>query len=250
MVTVVLQLAVAAALGVFSVLALLISRRHRAVPEPYRTGWRVTAIVFLPYTVIQLTQNVFAAAAFAVGAGHPLYRTYLWLAPLANHSRTFVAFALYGALFFAARRGTLTARQLRGVGWAVLGSMLLGVAVGVGEGPLLALRHFVTTALIDMVAFVVFGVLMVYLIVRNTIDRPLWFSITLHGITSVFGVLYLTGLTLFGYGAPSPIWQLHAIRLAGNSGLALLALHRYRMALRGRPVGGLVPEGRVSGSLA
>lgn len=245
MVTLTLQLAVATAVAMFAVLALLISRQPRGVPEPHRTAWRVTAIVFLPYGVLQLSQNVLAAAAYFAGEGHPLYRAYLVVAPVGNHSRTFVAFAFYAVLYLLARQGSLSPRQMRGAAWATAAGLVAGGAVGLGEGPLVAVRHYINTAFADMAGFAVMGVLLLYLMVRDTVDRDLWFSIALHGITSLFGVLYLTAVSLMGIDAHTPIWQLHAIRLFTMILVALLALHRYRSARDGRTVSGLVPARRV-----
>jgi hypothetical protein len=248
-ITILLQIAVAAALGTFAVLSLLIARQPHGLSGSHRAGWQVTAIVFVPYTLIQLSQNLFAGAAYVAGEGHPVYRTYLWLAPLANHSRTLLEFALYCGLFLVVRRGALSTRELRGVALAAAGFMVLGAAIGAGEGPLLAVRHYVNTALIDIAGFVLLAILLLYLLARDTVDRDLWFSLTLHGVSSIFGVLYLTALTIFGYGGRSPIWQLHVIRLCCNLAVTLLALHCYRMARQGKPVPGLLPAPRETAML-
>jgi hypothetical protein len=250
MITLTLQLAVAAAVAAFAVLSLLIARQHRGVPEPHRSAWRVTAIVYLPYAVLQISQNTLAAVAYHVGEGHPLYRAYLVLAPVGNHSRTFVAFAFYAVLYLLARRGPFTPRGFRGVAWATAAGLLVGAAVGVGEGPLVAVRHYIDTAFADMAGFAVMGALLLYLMVRDTVDRDLWFSIALHGITSLFGVLYLTRVSVMGMQAPTQIWPLHAIRLFTMLLVAALAVHRYRMARRGRPVPGLLPDSRPATLLA
>lgn len=249
MLTLFLQLAVPVVLGAFAVLSLLISRQPRGVPEPHRTAWRVTAIVYLPYTAVQLAQNLFACAAFFAGAGHPVYQAYLWVAPAANHSRTFVSFVFYAALFLLARRGSLSPRQLRGVGWATAAGMLGGAALGLEEGPLVAVRHFINTAFADIFGFVVLGALLLYLIVRDTVDRDLWFGISLHGIISLLGALYLTAMSLIGYGRPSQIWQLHLIRVFTMLLIAGFALHRYRRARQGIAVPGMVPENRFRTAL-
>jgi hypothetical protein len=248
-ITILLQIAVAAALATFAVLSLLVARQGHGMPASHRAGWQVTAIVFLPYTALQVCQNLFAGAAYVAGEGHPAYSTYLVVAPLANHSRTFLEFALYSGLVLVARRGALSPRALRAMAAVAAGFMMLGVAVGAGEGPLLAVRHYVNTALIDMAGFVVLGLLLLYLLAHDTVDRDLWLSLTLHGITSIFGVLYLTSFTIFGYGGQSPIWQLHVIRLCCNVAVALLALHRYRMARLGKPVPGLLPAPRTTAML-
>lgn len=250
MLTLILQLAVAAALAVFAVASLLVARQAR-IPEPHCTAWKVTAIMFLPYAALQVLQTLLATGAYFAGEGHPLYRAYLFVAPVGNHSRTFVAFVFYAALFLLARRGSLSPRQLRGTGWAIAAGLLAGAAVGLGEGPLVQVRHYINTAFADMAGFAVMGVLLLYLMVRDTVDRDLWFCIALHGITSIFGVLYLTATSLMGLEAHgSIIWQLHAIRLFTMGLVAALALHRYRSARRGREVRGLVPARRMQSVLA
>jgi hypothetical protein len=249
MLTLFLQLAVPVVLGAFAVLALLISRQPRGVPEPHRTAWRVAAIVYLPYTAVHLSQNLFACAAYFAGAGHPVYRAYLWAAPLANHSRTFVSFVLYAALFLLTWRGSLSPRQLRGVAWATGAGMLIGAGLGVAEGPLLAVTHFINTAFADIAGFVVLGALLLYLIVRDSVDRDLWFAVALHGIISLLGALYLTAMSLIGYGRPSGIWQLHLIRVITMLLIAGFALHRYRKARQGIAVPGMVPENRLRAAL-
>lgn len=249
MLTLFLQLAVPMVLCAFAVLALLISRQNRGVPEPHRTAWRVAAIVYLPYTTLHVAQSLFACAAYFAGAGHPVYRAYLWAAPVANHSRTFVAFVFYASLFLLAWKGSLSARQLRGVAWATAAGMLVGAGLGVGEGPLLAVTHFINTAFADIAGFVVLGALLLYLIVRDTVDRDLWVAVTLHGIISLLGALYLTAMSLIGYGRPSGIWQLHLIRLVTVAVIAGFGLHRYRKARQGIAVPGMVPENRLRAAL-
>lgn len=250
MVTVLLQIPVPCLITVFALLSLHIGRQPR-VPEPHRTAWRVTAIAFLPYAVVQVAQVLLATTAFFVGEGHPLYRAYLWMAPLGNHSRTLVAFAFYGVLYVLARRGVLSSRGVQLAGWATVGSMLLGALLGVMEGPLGAVRHFINTALIDMVAFAVMAGLLLYMIVRDTVDRDLWFCIALLGFASIFGVLYLTAMAYIGIDSRFPIdWQLHIIRIVLIGGVVALAAHRYRAARRGRPVPGMVPASRQAAMLA
>jgi hypothetical protein len=249
MLTLFLQFFVPVVLGAFAVLALLISRQPRGVPEPHRTAWRVTAVVYLPYTAVHVAQSTFACVAYFAGAGHPLYHAYLWVAPMTNHSRTFVSFVFYAALFLLARKGSLSPRQLRGVGWATAAGMLAGAGLGVAEGPLVAVTHFINTVFADIAGFVVLGALLLYLIVRDTVDRDLWFGISLHGILSLVGALYLTAMSLIGYGRPSGIWQLHLIRLVTVSIIVAFALHRYRKARQGIAVHGMVPINRYRAAL-
>lgn len=233
---------------VFAVLAFLVGRQPRGVPEPHRSAWRITAMVYVPFAAVLQLSNLFACVAFFLGAGHPAYDAYIKIFPAANHSRTFVAFAFYAALLLLARRGGLTPRQMRGVKWAIAAAMLVGAVIGVMEG---SDRHFINTVVVDMVAFGVLAPLLLYMMVRDTVDRDLWFCLTLLGITSLFGALYMTAMTYFGYeGTFSIDWQLYIIRGIMTGLVTVLAAHRYRMARRGKPVTGLLPAPRTQSILA
>lgn len=248
MTTLVLQASVALLRIVFCLLALLIARRMAGDPR-HRGAWLITGVVLGVYSLNNLVQVTFATVAYLVGPEHRLYEMYMGFAPVGNHSRTLLVFVLYGALVWLALRGPLTAVRWGVVLGAALLAMLAGALLGWSEGPLDIARHFPATAMLDIIGFVALGTVLLLLMVRDTVDRFLWFSLATYGFTSIIGVLYLSAMAWFytpGSWTP-PNWQIQLWRAVLALVMVGLAARRLRLARRGKPVRGLLPRSEPFG---
>ena len=242
MLVLILQNLVSAALLAFAVFALGVARRTRRGVG--KDGWLVTGVVFAVYTVDKIAQGVLGALAFAAGPGAPVYDLYLRLAPMADHSRTFLVFAFYGSLAALPFRNRLGRAAVPLFAAAIVGSLVLGAAFGWWEGTFNEQRHYTTTALIDTGGFIILASVLFFLMLRDAIDRHLWFVVATYGFTSITGVLYLMAfswLRIPGAFTP-PLWHLQVLRLIFALVMVGLAARRLQMARNGLAVAGLLGD--------
>ena len=237
MITLVLQSVCTVLLGAFTVLALLIARRLRSAPGDSPAAWLLVGCVFTLYVADKAIQGVFGITAYFAGPGTPVWSFYLRLAPIADHSRTFLIFALYAGLALLPFRHRLGGRGRLLAIMGVASMLVLGALLGWTEGPFAPLRHLGRTAAIDVVGFIALGTTLLLLMLRSDVDRMLWFSIAVYGFSSVLGVLFLSGLAWSGTAAwtPSP-WSMQLMRCIFAAIMAALAWSRYRSVLHGRRV--------------
>ncbi|HET7462825.1 MAG TPA: hypothetical protein VFJ82_16345 [Longimicrobium sp.] len=211
--------------------------RTLAPGDQQRPGWTVTAAVFLIYAGNKALQDVLATWAYFAGPGTASYTVYLRVAPIADHSRTLLMFALYALLLALPLRERLggRARVLAGVviGAALAGGMLLGWF----EGPFQASRHLTLTARIDTFGFIVLGVTLLLAMFNGSMDRLLWFSVAAYGFTSVLGVLFLSLIAWVGQLEwTPPAWSMQVMRCVFAAIMLGLSFWRFRSARTGRPV--------------
>lgn len=233
------------AFGAFS----LLSARTMRAGSAQHDAWLVTGVVFTVYAANKLIQSVWGTAAFATGPGSPVYERYLEAATVFNHSRTLLLFVLYVMLAWVAIRG-----ELRSIGRSVLAvlvvvAVIAGGAYGVFEGRLDAGRHYTATAVVDTAGFMILASVLILLLVRDSADRLLWFALATQGIFSIVGVLFLTAgawADTPGIWSP-PFWILELFRLVLAAGMASFAFARYRAAVRGKLVRGLLPRNEPLG---
>lgn len=237
MITLVLQSVCTVLLGTFTVLALLTARRLRSAPGDSPAAWMLVGCVFAFYVVDKAIQEVFGISAYFAGPQAPVWSFYLRLAPIADHSRTFLMFALYAGLAALPFRHRLGGHARTLAIAAVALTLVGGALFGWTEGPFAPLRHLSRTAAIDVVGFIVLGATLLLLMVRSDVDRMLWFSIAVYGFTSVLGVLFLSALAWSGIApwTPSP-WSMQAMRCLFAALMAGLAWSRYRSILHGQRV--------------
>ncbi|HET7232080.1 MAG TPA: hypothetical protein VFJ16_18885, partial [Longimicrobium sp.] len=190
MLTLWLQNLCALLLLVFAVCACLAATR---LPkgDVQRAGWMVTGAVFMVYTLDMVVQDVFGTWAYYAGANTPVMDFYLRLAPIADHSRTLLMFALYGLLLAVPFRERFGGAAPRLAAAAIAVSLLAGGVLGWHEGVFRPERHLTLTAQIDTFGFMVLSGVLLFSMFRSSMDRLLWFTLAVYGITSVLGVLFL-----------------------------------------------------------
>lgn len=245
MITLVLQSVCTLLLGAFAVLALLVARRLRPTHGDSPAGWWVVGVVFAIYVVDKAVQEVFGIAAYFGGPGAPVYPVYMRLATMADHSRTFLIFALYASLLALPFRHRLGNRAPLLFVAAVVATVTAGATLGWIEGSFAGL-HLTRTAEIDVVGFVALGSTLLFLMLKSDVDRLLWFSVALYGFTSILGVLFLSALAWAGTGTwTPPPWTMQLMRCIFAALMIALAAARYRAALRGRQVRPMLEPVRV-----
>jgi hypothetical protein len=245
MITLVLQSVCTLLLGAFAVLALRAARRLRSTPGDSPAGWKVAGVVFAVYVVDKALQEVFGIAAYFGGPEAPVYDVYMRLATMADHSRTFLIFALYGTLLALPFRHRLGRRAPALFAAAIVAMLVAGALLGWVEGPFTP-RHLALTAQIDVAGFIALGTTLLFLMLKSDVDRLLWFSIALYGFTSVLGVLFLSVLAWVGSGSWTPApWTMQFMRCIFAALMVTLAASRYRAAARGRQVRPMLEPFRV-----
>jgi hypothetical protein len=231
---------------VFAVVALMVARRLPAHVGRQRLAWRMTGLVFLLFSLVDMSQLAFGTTVFVLGPEHPLYATYLRWAPIANHSRTLVVWSLYITLW------TLTLGTERVWPWLRRLSPVLAVAmlcvgglIGWKEGSFDAARHLSNTSLMDAVAFLVLTSLLFVMMLRDTVDRALWMVLLCYGTSSVMSSLFLAAKAWVNTAAwTPPAFLLEVSRLLFTSAMVALAVWRLRLANRGKPQPGLLGTNR------
>lgn len=230
----------------FALLAVQVGRRLPAHAGRQRDAWRMTGLTFVLFSLVAIPQLAFGTAAFVLGPEHPLYATYLWWAPVANHSRTLLVWSLYVSLAVLAFRSDAPSPWLRrAYPVLVVGMLVAGGLIGILEGSFDAARHLSNTSLMDAAAFVALASLLFLLMLRDTIDRALWAALVCYGASAVVSSLFLAAIAWINADAwtPSPTFM-EASRVIFTTGMVSMAVWRLRLAARGVPLPGLLGTNR------
>lgn len=231
---------------VFAVVALMVGRRLPAHEGGRRLAWQMAGLVFLVFSLVDMSQLAFGTTVFVLGPEHPLFKTYLRWAPVANHSRTLVVWSLYVSLWVLTLGGERALPWLRRA-YPVLAVVMLcaGGVIGWVEGPFDAARHLSNTSLMDAGGFIVLTSLLFVMMVRDTVDRALWIALLCYGTSSVMSSLFLAALAWINADAWTPsAWLMEVSRVLFTSGLVTMAVWRLRLARRGQPLAGLLGTNR------
>lgn len=237
---------------VFALLAIQVGRRLPVHAGTKRHAWQMTGLVFAIFSAVVVPQVAFGTTVFFLGAEHPLYTTYLRVAPIANHSRTLVVWGLYLSLGILAFRGERAWPWLRRAYPALaMGMLLTGAFIGWLEGPFDPARHLSNTSLMDAVGFIGLASLLFVLMLRDTVDRALWTALVCYGTASVVSALFLAAIAWVNADTWVPrTWVLEVTRVMFNLGMVSMAVWRLRLARRGVPLGGLLGNDRPRAVLA
>jgi hypothetical protein len=235
MLTLLLQGIIAACMLVFAGMSAAIARRLPVRAGVFRTTWVLAAISFGFYAAIMAVQAVAAVAAFSVGRGHAVFEWYMTFSPMANHARTFLLWPFYAALGLIVWRGALSASGVRWTISSIVIGGLVGAMYGRWEGALHSTIHLPTTALIDSMAFVVLGAVLIASLIRDTLDRHLWSILAIHGLNSAVAAIFLTAMLWIDVAegwTPAP-WHLAAVRLVFFAAMVAIAANRFLRVSRG-----------------
>jgi hypothetical protein len=237
---------------VFAVVALMVGRALPVHAGSQRMAWQMTGLVFVIFSAVDMAQLVFGTAVFLLGAEHPLYAVYMRWAPIANHSRTLVVWSLYlglGALTFGG--APVLARLRRAHAGLAVAMLCAGGVIGWVEGPFDAARHLSLTSVMDAAGFIVLTILLFVLMLRDTVDRAMWFAILFYGSSSVMSSLFLAAIAWINAHAWTPHpWVLEISRVAFTTAMVSMAVWRLRLARRGTPLPGLLGTTRPRPVLA
>jgi hypothetical protein len=199
--------------------------------------WHVAGITFAVQGVNGLLQDVLATRAYFAGQGAPAYEAYMWFAPLANHSRTFVMFTFCVSLsYFVLRR--LPPLRDRSLFALILLGMAAGAAYGFMEGSFDRRTHYTAVALLNVLELVSLLGLLYALLVRETSDRLLWGALATYAFGIALNIFWMIGLTNIGVAwSPAP-WHMAAYRVVLAGIMVAFAVRRLRLAGRGERVRG------------
>jgi len=236
-----------------AILALLVGRRLPAHVGAQRDAWRMFAVIFLLYSVMDVSQMAFGTLTFVLGPESALWPAYMRWMPMGNHSRTLVMWSLYAVLAGLVVGGARTHLVLRRgyLPFAVV-MLLAGGALGFLEGPFDAARHLSNTSLMDAVGFVALAGLLFTAMFNETVDRALWFALLAYGCHSVVSSLFLAAIAWVntsGAWTP-PQWVMEVIRVTFTTAMVSMAAWRLRLARRGKPLPGLLGTTRPRPVLA
>lgn len=236
----------------FAVVAFLVGRRVPEHAGTRRYAWQMTALVFLVFSAVHTSQLAFGTLVFVLGPEHPAFTAYLRYAPVGNHARTLMVWSLYASLAVLAFRGAAVWPRLRRVHPALTVAMLaLGGLLGWLEGPFDAARHLSNSSLMDAGGFIILTILLFVLMLRDTIDRALWFALMLYGSSSVMSSLFLAAIAWINANTWTPApWAMETSRVLFTTGMVGMAVWRLRLARRGVPMAGLLGSDRPRPVLA
>ena len=225
----------------------LVSRSVAAQPrvdEPFhRAGWRVVGVMFVVFGVDLFIGNVLQARAIYGSNLPPALRLYYGLAPMLDHSRTFLALGGLAALVILALRREVPGPRFWRLAWALLGiGLLVGVMIGYVEGgkPFTIRGHLFVVVLWDVVELLAILSSLFVLLVTNRADRALWALLAAYACSLALGIPWLSVLTNFGQGWNPPAWTTHAVRDFFYTAMLAAAVYRLLSARRGRRMDGMM----------
>lgn len=208
----------------------------------FDASWKLTGWAFLLHAVDKLVQNVFGGMALAAGSGSEMMSAYLRVAPLFNHSRTFLLDGYFVALVVLA----LYPRSVDARFWRVATALLVlgfaaGVGLGWGEGSLLESIHYTTVAIWDVTELLVLMVSLFIVLLRDRADRHLWLFWTGYGLSLALGIFWFSVLSQIGadHAWTPPAWTISAQRIVFYTIMLVAAARRGRDARAGVPARGM-----------
>jgi len=223
----------------------LASRAVAAQPrldDPFhRAAWRVVGVTFIVFGTDLFVGNVLQVLALAGGNPSPALTAYFAVAPMLDHSRTFLALGGLAALVVLGVLKAPPGPRFWTLAWALLAAGLaVGAILGVVEGPLVIGEHLFGVVLLDVVELLaILGALFV-LLVTNRADRGLWALLAAYACSLALGIFWLSLLTRFGEGWNPPTWTTHAVRDFFYTAMLAAAVARLLAARRGRQVYGMM----------
>lgn len=250
MLTLVLQNVVTLLVGIFALAAAGVYRRIGPRGGERRIPWLITALAFGMEAVNKGIQGAFGAWAYFAGPESAVWGRFLFWNPIFNHSRTFLLLAYCALLFqMAVRRTPIPDRYPRLASGALLAGMAAGALLGWAEKGFDELRHYSAVARWDVVAMLVLLVALVAAVLGTRVDRVLWAALGVYAFSLALNVLWFAAFSrvgMPGQWAPRP-WEIQLYRVVLFGLMALLALHRLRLARRGTRVPALVepPPSRI-----
>jgi hypothetical protein len=247
--TLLLQIAVSAmgtAIGAFSLAA---SRRAVAARPAYRATWGLTGVTFVLMGVCGLVQSGLGSWAILAGQGTPAWSRYMLWAPALNYSRSTAEVAFLGLVVVCVLRREHPAPLSGGFAWlAVTAALLLGGALGWGEGSMVTSLHYQRVALTDSAIFALWALVLSVAMVADVVDRWLLTALGLSAIPLPLNALWFAWLARAETGAWTPRpFDMQLYRIAFHALVLAAVVHRWRLARRGIPVQGLA--GRPTPSL-
>jgi hypothetical protein len=222
--------------------AALLCLRVRVPLNPHaQAAWRLTGIGFLWHAISSTLQNLFGGIALAEGNPSAAMDAYMAAAPAMNHSRTFLLYGLFAALFtLSFMRGEPGRRFWRGAWAALLAGFLAGAAMGWFEGPFTVVGHYSAVAVWDVVELVLLMAGLFALLVSNRADRLLWALLSTYGLGLALGIFWFMLLAQINPGNGTPAsWTGHAERIFFNAVLVAWAAKRLVIQGRGKTVVGM-----------
>lgn len=224
--------------------AVAASRHPGGFPERYRSTWRMTGLALLLIGASSALQNVHGALAIAHGEGSRVWNGYMRWAPVWNHSRELVPFALALLLLgfaLAPKHSAMNRRWMTPV--VLLACFAAGGAMGWMEGPLDFARHFERVALLDAAALLFVICALAAAMVADVVDHLLMLALLAYVIPLPLNALWFAWMAAHvhdGGWSPSPL-SMQIYRIAFDGACAGLAAWRWRLARRGAYVPGFLP---------
>jgi uncharacterized membrane protein len=235
-----LQVVTAVLILATAVMALRIPAGHGTVF--FDAAWKLTGVAFLLHAIDIVAQNAFGGMALAAGTHSGVMSAYLRVAPLFNHSRTFLLDGYFAALVVLA----LYPRSPDARFWRVATALLVlgfsaGVGLGWGEGSLLESVHYSTVAIWDVVELMVLMVSLFIVLLRDRADRLLWLFWTGYGLSLALGIFWFSVLSQLRaeHAWTPPAWTISAQRIVFYSIMLVAAVRRGRDARAGVPARGM-----------
>lgn len=238
MLTVVYQCLAALLALTFGLVALGVATALEGQGERRAAGWRLTGLAFALHGTLYSLHTSAAALAFLAGAGSAPYVTYLRVAPVGNHARSFLILAFSLLLAWFVWRRPEPGGWLRRAAVMLVAAAAAGAVFGAVEGELRYGPHFTTVSL--------FGVLILLALLASlagaasgAVDRLLWLSLAFYALHQVQSVLWNSMAAwreIVGW-APSPRHLTLSSAVLYGAMLVLGAL-----ALRSARAGRRIPE--------
>lgn len=237
--TLILQIVVSLCYGVFGGAAILASR---AMPPawPSKLFWRLTGGTFALFALNDFAQNILGTWAYFAGAESRVYSLYMWLAPMANHSRTFLVLSFCCVLSaMLVRSPADRVRYDRFAIPAICVGMMGGVLLGWYEGSLIERVHYTTVAITDVVELLFLLATLLISLAWYGVDRVLWFALGSYTFSVALNIIWTIALAGAGVGWIPSTWHMWSYRVVLVTIAAGLAVWRWRTARRGVFVTGL-----------
>jgi hypothetical protein len=191
--TLLAQIVTSAAVLLLGAVALVVARYHP--PQSERgSAWLLSGWAFSLAGGTLVLQDAAAVHAFLAGAGSTAWDVYVRWAPVANTGRSYLMLSFL--LILATPALMRIGRQGAGpFAWPAMLSagIVAGVTVSLMAGHTEFARHYLSMAAANLTMIVAAGIALIRHLARRSLDRLLWFCLSVYMLHLAINTLFLSG---------------------------------------------------------
>jgi hypothetical protein len=234
--TFVVQTAAILAMVPFVAFAFLTARHLPPDPRAVRASWWMTAGCFGLITAIALVQTAGSLAALTGGRGSVAWDLYVAWIPAGNYARS-LPIIPFAVLLLAVAIHPRNGGRYVGVTLGLCALFaVLGIGVGMLEGPYVSSVHLSRIALISGVSVILLLAALLVATATDSYDQLLWLILGMYALKEALSVSLLSLMAWREFSRLVPPAALFQMTLAAWLVMVALSARRYHHAVKKRPV--------------